>query len=204
MARLAAPFLDAAASLLAAGAVASARVLVAPDLPPPSRALVERLARAASVPLVEADSRGRRRPLLPAFDVSLCASGTASLEAALAGAAPVVAYRLDPLAFALARRLVRTPHIALPNVLLGRRVFPELLQDEVTPDRLIACTKEILARRDASLGSAAELRAILAPPSRAPSGGGGGGPDAPLARVSRSPRERSDSSPWSGPPNEAL
>ena len=54
----------------------------------------------------------------------------------LAGAGPVVAYRLDPVSYALARRLVKTPHIALPNVLLGRRAFPELLQDAVTPARI--------------------------------------------------------------------
>jgi lipid-A-disaccharide synthase len=165
IARLADPFFRAATSLLASGAVASARVLVAPDLPQASRTLLGRLSRASGLPLLVTE--GGALPHLAAFSASLCASGTASLECALAGAAPVVAYRLDPLAFALARRLVRTPHIALPNVLLNRRAYPELLQDEATPAKLAAAARVLLDRRDESLRLAAELHAILAPPSPA-------------------------------------
>ncbi len=170
IARLAAPFAEAAASLLASGAVASARVVVAPGLPSRSRLQLALVARRAGIPLAESAAEGGAAGLLRGFDASLCASGTASLEAALAGAAPVVAYRLDALAFALARRLVRTPHIALPNVLLGRRAFPELLQDEVTPARLAASALPLLADRPSALRLAAELGAILAPPSPAPFG----------------------------------
>jgi lipid-A-disaccharide synthase len=170
VARLAAPLTAAAASLVAAGAAPSARVILAPGLEAAARALVERLAREAGLPVVQADPERGAASLLPGFAASLCASGTASLEAALAGAAPVVAYRLDPLAYALARRLVRTPHIALPNVLLGRRAFPELLQGDVTPARLAGAARGLLARRDESLRLAAELRAVLAPPSPAPFG----------------------------------
>jgi lipid-A-disaccharide synthase len=170
IARLAAPLLEAAAMLLASGAAASARVVAAPGMAPPARARLERLAAAASLPIVEADPERGAAPLLPGFAAALCASGTASLEAALAGAAPVVAYRLDPLAFAIARRLVRTPHIALPNVLLGRRAYPELLQDDVTAPRLAACARALLEQREASIRLAAELHAALAPPSAAPFG----------------------------------
>ncbi len=137
--------------------------------PPAARALVERLARAAGLDVVAPTDRGAV-PLLGSFDAALCASGTASLECALAGAAPVVAYRLDALSFALARRLVRTPHVALPNVLLGRRAFPELLQGDVTPGRLAAAAAALLAGRDETLQLAGDLARILAPPSRAPFG----------------------------------
>lgn len=169
IARLAAPLAEAAASLLASGAVASARIVVAPGLPSPSRLTLTLLARRVGIPVVLAPPEGAAA-LLAGFDASLCASGTASLEAALAGAAPVVAYRLDALAFAVARRLVRTPHIALPNVLLGRRAFPELVQDEVTPARIAASALPLLADRAASLRLAAELGDVLAPPSPAPFG----------------------------------
>ncbi len=170
VARLAAPLIEAAASIVASGAAASARVVLAPGLGAPARSRVERLATAASLPVVEADPERGAAALLPGFTASLCASGTASLEAALAGAAPVVAYRLDPIAYAVARRLVRTPHIALPNVLLERRAYPELLQHEVTAPALAACALDMLEHREASLRLAAELRAVLAPPSGAPFG----------------------------------
>ena len=103
-----------------------------------ARDLAMASAARAGIPVIEGSPDHGAAPLLGAFEASLCASGTASLEAALAGAAPVVAYRLDRLSFAVAKRLVRTPHIALPNVLLGRRAYPELLQDEVTPLELHA------------------------------------------------------------------
>jgi lipid-A-disaccharide synthase len=126
---------------------------------------VERLAAASRLHVIEADPVRGAAPLLGGFAAALCASGTASLEAALAGAAPVVAYRLDPLAFALARRLVRTRDVALPNVLLGRRAFPELLQDEVTARALVAAARGVLGRREELVGLGAALRAMLAPPS---------------------------------------
>jgi lipid-A-disaccharide synthase len=99
--------------------------------------------------------------------------GTASLEAALAGAAPVVTYRMGRLGFALARRLVRLENIALPNILLGRRAFPELLQDEVSADGVAESARAVLREtvatgRGASLAS--ELAAMLAPPSPPPFG----------------------------------
>ncbi len=169
IARLAAPLVEAAASLLASGAASSARVILAPGMDAPTRARLLRIADRAALPIVEADPEHGAAPLLSTFAASLCASGTASLEAALAGAAPIVAYRLDPIAYALARRLVRTPHIALPNVLLERRAYPELLQHDVTAPRLAACARQMLAQREASLHLAAELRAILAP-SPAPFG----------------------------------
>jgi lipid-A-disaccharide synthase len=170
IARLSAPLASAARVLLDEGRADAARVLVAPGLPAAARALVERAARNADLPCFPGDPDHGAAPLLGAFDASLVASGTASLEAALAAAAPVVAYRLDPVAFAIARRLVRTPFVALPNVLLARRAFPEILQDEVTPARLAAAARDLLARPEEARALAAELRAALAPPSPEPFG----------------------------------
>jgi lipid-A-disaccharide synthase len=64
------------------------------------------------------------------------ASGTATVEAALAGVPTVIVYRVSSLTFALARRLVRVEHVGMANLLAGERVFPELLQDDFTPERL--------------------------------------------------------------------
>lgn len=165
VARLADPLCAAAARLVRSGAATTARVIVASGAEPRARALAVESARRHGIATIEGDPEHGAAPLLGAFDAALCASGTASLEAALAGAAPVVTYRMDRLSFAVARRLVRTPHIALPNVLLGRRAYPELLQDDVTPARVAdAATALLLDHAEASRGAARELHAALAIP----------------------------------------
>ncbi|MFO0762036.1 MAG: lipid-A-disaccharide synthase [Byssovorax sp.] len=161
--RLADPLAQAAARL--AGEGHSAAMILAPGLPAEAQALARGAAARARLPVVMGDPDHGAAPLLPAFDLTLTASGTASLEAALAGAAPVVAYRLDAPSYALARLLVRTPHIALPNVLLGRRAYPELVQDEVTPAALAAAGKSLLLQRSSREALPGELRALLRPPS---------------------------------------
>jgi lipid-A-disaccharide synthase len=79
---------------------------------------------------------GQAYQALGAAHVAVVASGTATVEAALAGAPTVIVYRVSPLTFALARRLVRVEHVGMANLLAGERVFPELLQDDFTPERL--------------------------------------------------------------------
>lgn len=82
-------------------------------------------------------------PLVPGDDgllsqahAALVKSGTTTLETALAETPFVVAYRTSPLSYALARRLVRVPHIALANLVAGRRVVPEFVQDAASPEAL--------------------------------------------------------------------
>ncbi len=72
--------------------------------------------------------------ILEAADAGVVASGTASLDAAIAGLPAAVVYRMQPLSYALARHLVRVDHIALPNLVAGRRILPELVQDACRPD----------------------------------------------------------------------
>ena len=79
----------------------------------------------------------------------------------------LVTYRMDRLSFAVARRLVRTPHIALPNVLLDRRAYPELLQDAVTPERIAEAAERLLDRSSESEAAARELFQKLAIPGTA-------------------------------------
>ena len=70
---------------------------------------------------------------LRAADFALVASGTATLEAGLIGTPMVIVYRVNRLTAWLARRLLRVPHIGLINIVAGRQVVPELLQEGVTP-----------------------------------------------------------------------
>lgn len=87
---------------------------------------------------------GRAAEALAAADVALLASGTASLECALVGRPMVVAYRMHPLSYALASRLLRVPWVSLPNNLLGRAQVPEFLQEAATPEALAAAVLQLL------------------------------------------------------------
>jgi lipid-A-disaccharide synthase len=96
--------------------------------------------------------------------LALCASGTATLEVGLLGTPMIVVYRLGFWTWSLARMLVRLPNISLVNLVLGRRVVPELLQGDATPDRIAAEAETILledgVRKEMRAGLA-ELRAKL-------------------------------------------
>ncbi|TCK18444.1 lipid-A-disaccharide synthase [Thiogranum longum] len=79
---------------------------------------------------------GQAREVIQSADAILLASGTAALECLLVGRPMLVAYRLHPLSAPLAKRLLETPYVSLPNHLLGRMQVPEYLQQDVTPSRL--------------------------------------------------------------------
>jgi lipid-A-disaccharide synthase len=82
-------------------------------------------------------------------------SGTSTLQAALSLTPMVVTYRMHPLTYAIARRVVRVDHVALANLVAGDRVVPELIQDEATPGTLAAAVLPLLDE-----GSAARARAL--------------------------------------------
>jgi lipid-A-disaccharide synthase len=77
-----------------------------------------------------------RDDAMAAADVALACSGTVTVELAAAGCPMVVAYRLDPLSYAIARRIVRTKYITLFNIAAGAEVAPELIQADCTGPRL--------------------------------------------------------------------
>ena len=77
--------------------------------------------------------RGASFPLLRAADAAMCKSGTTTLEAAVAGCPLVVAYRTNTLTYMIARKLVKIPHIGLVNVVAGREVAREFVQDALNP-----------------------------------------------------------------------
>jgi lipid-A-disaccharide synthase len=89
---------------------------------------------------------GQAQPVIAASDVVLVASGTATLEAMLLKRPMVVAYRVSPLSAALVRlfRLIRADFAALPNLLAGRQLVPEFLQERATPEALGGALLEIL------------------------------------------------------------
>lgn len=86
-------------------------------------------ARRCPYPLVHESSM----PILRAADAAMCKSGTTTLEAAVAGCPHVVAYKTHPLTYFAARRLVKIPHIGLVNVVAGREVAREFIQQNLDP-----------------------------------------------------------------------
>ena len=79
---------------------------------------------------------GASRDAMAASDVVLLASGTATLEAMLLKRPMVITYRTMRLTWVVGRRMLHVDHVGLPNLLAGRRLVPELLQDDATPERL--------------------------------------------------------------------
>lgn len=94
--------------------------------------------------------QGCSREVMAACDGALLASGTATLEAALLKRPMVVAYRMGALSWLLLRALVKTPFAALPNILAGRAVVPELLQQAATPAAMAAALRPLLAGEPAA------------------------------------------------------
>ena len=109
---------------------------VAPLATPATRVQFEQLRQlvAPELPVIIID--GRSREVMAAASAILVASGTATLEALLLKRPMVVAYRLSGFTYWLVKRMVKTPYIALPNLLADRPLVPEFIQDAVTPEHL--------------------------------------------------------------------
>ncbi len=109
--------------------------------------------------------------LVGASDVALVTSGTATVECALLGCPMVVVYRMSSMSYALVRRLVKVPFIAMPNLLLGREAVPELVQHQASAQRMAAEVARFLGEQDyrqrtvTALGEVASL--LLRPGSAA-------------------------------------
>ena len=103
-----------------------------------------------------ATGEGRRRPILvhdrsddviASSDVAITASGTATVQCALHERPMVVVYRLSPLTYRLGKPFVMVDTYAMPNLVAGRRIVPELIQDEFTPEHVARETVSLLTDR---------------------------------------------------------
>jgi lipid-A-disaccharide synthase len=104
---------------------------------------------------------------LASANAAIVSSGTATVEAALLNVPMVVIYRVSPLTAALAKPLVRTPYFAMVNLIAERRVVPELVQGEFTPERVAQETLQLLQEpnaREAQRRGLEEVRKRLGPP----------------------------------------
>jgi lipid-A-disaccharide synthase len=146
------PPILAACHLLAGGRPYQFVLAVAPGLAPAQ--LAEHARREVAVHLVE----GATYDALAAADVAIVSSGTATVEAAILGTPMVVVYRVSGTTAFFARRLMLAPFFAMPNLIGGRRVVPELIQEEFTP----GCVAEEVERLVASPAARAQMKRDLA------------------------------------------
>jgi len=108
--------------------------------------------------------------VLRAADVALCKSGTTTLEAAIADCPLIVAYRTGRINYALAKRFVKVPNIGLVNVVAGREIAREFIQDEIVPSEMADALAELLddgPRRQELLTGLAVVRSKLGSPGAA-------------------------------------
>ncbi len=139
-----------------------------PDLAPvvPTAAAVADTVRRAAAgwalaPVVVTDLDDKHDSYAAAA-AALTKSGTSTLELALARVPMAVTYRVNPLSAAIARRLIRVPHVAMVNLLAGSAVVPELLQQDCTPAKLAGTVTSLLGDPDAAARQRDGFRAALA------------------------------------------
>jgi lipid-A-disaccharide synthase len=80
--------------------------------------------------------------------IVLCKSGTSTLQTAVTGTPSVVFYRVNPLSYFIAKRIVKSKYISLPNIIAQKEINPELIQSEFTPENLIKEVEKLLNNED--------------------------------------------------------
>lgn len=89
-------------------------------------------------------TEGYNYDLFKVADLALATSGTVTLEAAILGLGSVICYRTGWLNAFIARLVLNIPHIGLPNIVAGRGILPEMLQEEFTPVKVARAAAELL------------------------------------------------------------
>lgn len=147
------PTLLEAARRLAAELPVEVRIIRAPTIPPE---LVDEAVELAGLP-VEIIAEDRFAAIADSH-LALCASGTATLEVGLLGTPMVMVYRLASWTYMLAKLMVHLPNVSLVNLVLGRRVVPELIQGDANPRRIAAEAARLLT----DAGERGRMQAALA------------------------------------------
>ncbi len=142
---------------------------------PVATAVAATVARATerwAVPPVIVTELQDKHDAYAAASAALTKSGTSTLELALAGVPMAVTYRVNPITAMIARRLIRVPYVAMVNLLAGRLVVPELLQQDCTAAKLSATLATLLTDKEAAGAQRLAFRAVmgsLSPAGQSPS-----------------------------------
>lgn len=153
------PTLLAAVRRLASELRIEARIVQAPTI---SRDLLEKHIELSGLPVrIVADDRFAA---VANSHLALCASGTATLEVGLLGTPMIMVYRLASWTYLFAKIMVRLPDVSLVNLVLGKRIVPELIQGDANPERIAAEAARLLtdaAARNEMRSALSELRGRL-------------------------------------------
>lgn len=136
--------------------------------------LVEDLKGGLAIRVVE-DARAALRHAR----ASVVASGTATVEAALIGNPFVVVYRVSPLTYAVAKRVVDVPHVAMVNLIAGKRLVPELIQNDFTASNIVQQLERLLpdgGERQSMMQALEGVRSLLTAKTESSPGGIENGP----------------------------
>ena len=106
--------------------------------------------------------RDRTDDVIASADVAITASGTATVQCALHEKPMVVVYRLSPMTYRLGKRYVTVDMFAMPNLVAGERIVPELIQDDFTPERVAAEVVSLLTDRARHARTTEALRRVKA------------------------------------------
>lgn len=109
---------------------------------------VRELTKNTKLPLIILNTENDRYDAFQSTDIAIAASGTVALELAIINIPHIIAYKVAPLTAFLARHLLKIEFVNLTNILLGREVVPELLQENCTPDRILYYVSELLKKKE--------------------------------------------------------
>ena len=157
------PTMLAAARLMAERQPCNFMLPFAPTLTPDGRRMAFDLVRKHALGLDLRCTPDAREALFYAR-ASIVASGTATVEAALIGNPFVVVYRVSALTYAIAKRMVKVPHVAMANLIAGKRVVPELIQSEFTATNIVRELEPLLLDgppRQSMMEELARIRGLL-------------------------------------------
>lgn len=111
-------------------------------------AMVETMVAKSGLPVTVIEDEDDRHNAFKASAAAMAASGTVALELAIAGVPHVIGYKVAPLTAMLVRKFLHIQFVNLSNIMLGREVVPELLQEQCVPGNICRYMKEFLAQGD--------------------------------------------------------
>ena len=120
--------------------------------------LVEKYVADSGIPIRITD--GQVYDVLRASDAAIVTSGTATLETGLMAVPMVIIYRISRLSYLIGRMFIHVKHIGLVNIVAGRTVVPELIQDDVTPEKIASAIETLLADKNKHKQVENELRQV--------------------------------------------
>ncbi|MFN7710718.1 MAG: lipid-A-disaccharide synthase [Holosporales bacterium] len=132
---------------------------------------LEHVASTWSLPTTLVVSPEEKYEAMKAADAALCASGTVTLELALANLPMVLTYKTSAITAWIIRRMVKIPYVGLPNILLNREVVPELLQEKCTAENLAHEVRKLFTQEGhlRQTQELAKIPALLRHPAKKPS-----------------------------------